>query len=247
MQVGPDEVGKRMATNWREKRRASAVAEIKEVARQLLVKGGPAAVSLRAISREMGMTPSALYRYYSSLDALVAGLRSDLFEELGEATTKARDSVPSGDPLQRLIAMARAFRAWGLEHRAEFGLMLGPPPPGIEGGPDPDEPDYAPACVGVTFLGEIAELERRGALRVPSVELIEGRLAPGFRDYLDGQEGLDLPVVFAFLAVWARLYGIIAMEVFGHMAWAVTDSGALFETELINFAQQVSGPDYDGS
>lgn len=236
-----------MASNWREKRRASAVEEIKAVARQFLVKGGPAAVSLRAISREMGMTPSALYRYFPSLDALLAGVRSDLFEELGEATTQARDSVPDDDPLLRLLSMARAFRAWGLEHRAEFGLMLGPPPAGVEGGPAPDEPDYAPACVGVTFLSEIAELDRRGALRVPSVELIEGRLAPGLRDYLDGQSGLDVPVVFAFLAVWARLYGIIAMEIFGHMAWAVTDSGALFETELINFAQQLSGAEYNGS
>ncbi|OEJ27979.1 hypothetical protein AR457_29420 [Streptomyces agglomeratus] len=236
-----------MSSNWREKRRASAVAEIKDVARQLLVKGGPSAVSLRAISREMGMTPSALYRYFPSLDALVAGVRSDLFQELGEVTTAARDSLPGADPLPRLLAMARAFRAWGLEHRAEFGLMLGPPPPGVEGGPDQDEPDYAPACVGVSFLGEIAELDRRGALRTPPVELIEDRLAPGLREYLSGQEGLELPVIFAFLAAWARLYGIIAMEIFGHMAWAVTDSGALFETELINFAQQLSGNDYDGS
>ncbi|MGW3498376.1 TetR/AcrR family transcriptional regulator [Streptomyces sp. NPDC001020] len=235
-----------MATNWREKRRASAVAEIKNVAKDLLVKGGPSAVSLRAISREMGMTPSALYRYYPSLEALLADVRSDLFQELGKATTLARDGVAGDDPLPRLMAMARAFRDWGLEHRAEFGLMLGPPPPGAEQGESP-EPDYAPACVGVTFLGEIAELDRRGQLRTPPVELIEDRLAPGLRDYLEGEQGLELPVIFAFLAVWARLYGIIAMEIFGHMDWAVTDSGALFETELINFAQQLSGSDYDGS
>ncbi|MDJ1133692.1 TetR/AcrR family transcriptional regulator [Streptomyces iconiensis] len=221
------------------------MGEIKDVARQLLVKGGPQAVSLRAISREMGMTPSALYRYFPSLDALLAGVRSDLFEELGEATMEARDSVPGDDPLARLMAMARAFRTWGLAHRAEFGLMLGPPPPGVEGGPEPQEPDYAPACVGVAFLGEIAELNRRGGLRTPSVDLIEDRLAPGLREYLTGQEGLELPVIFAFLAAWARLYGIIAMEIFGHMAWAVTDSAALFETELINFAQQLSGSEYD--
>ncbi|MFD0430956.1 TetR/AcrR family transcriptional regulator [Streptomyces zhihengii] len=82
-----------MATNWREKRRASAVAEIKDVAKELLVKGGPGAVSLRAISREMGMTPSALYRYYPSLEALLADVRSDLFQELGAVTTLARDGV----------------------------------------------------------------------------------------------------------------------------------------------------------
>lgn len=235
-----------MAANWREKRRASAVAEIKDVARELLVASGPGAVSLRAIAREMGMTPSALYRYYPSLEALLADVRGDLFQELGAVTARARDGVGGDDPLPRLLAMARAFRTWGLEHRAEFGLMLGPPPPGAERG-DPAEPDHAPACVGVAFLGEIAELSRRGRLRTPPVELIEDRLAPGLRDYLDGRDEMPLPVVFAFLAAWARLYGIIAMEVFGHMDWAVTDSGALFETELINFTQQLTGAGRDAS
>src|SRR3954453_18475596 len=97
-------------TTWRERRRAETVTEIKDVARRLLVAGGPPAVSLRAISREMGMTPSALYRYFPGLDALVAALRGELFEELGRVTQAARDEVPADDPIQRITAMARAFR-----------------------------------------------------------------------------------------------------------------------------------------
>jgi hypothetical protein len=36
------------------------------------------------------------------------------------------------------------------------------------------------------------------------------------------------------------LYGLVAMEVFGHLRWALSDVEPLFETELAVFARQVS-------
>jgi len=47
----------------RERLRTATVAEIKDGARHLLVTGGPQAISLRAIARDMGMTAPAIYRY----------------------------------------------------------------------------------------------------------------------------------------------------------------------------------------
>jgi len=47
----------------RERLRTATVAEIKDGARRLLVTGGPQAISLRAIARDMGMTAPAIYRY----------------------------------------------------------------------------------------------------------------------------------------------------------------------------------------
>jgi AcrR family transcriptional regulator len=229
-------------TTWRERRRAEAITEIKDVARRLLVAGGPSAITLRAISREMGMTTSALYRYFARLDALVATLRAELFEELGRVTQAARDEVTEDDPILRVIAMARAFRRWGLEHRQEFGLMLGPPVAGVaDADGEPSEPDAAVACVGVSFLGEFAELWRRGTLAVPSTDPLEGNLVPSLDMYVAERADLEPPVVFAFLSAWTRLYGIIAMEIFGHMTWAVTDTEEFFEAELAEFARQLSG------
>ena len=66
----------------RERIRTATVAEIKALARRLLVGGGLAAISLRAIARDMGMTAPAIYRYFPSLDALVAELTEDLYDEL---------------------------------------------------------------------------------------------------------------------------------------------------------------------
>ncbi len=45
----------------RERLRTATLNEIKQAARQLLVQGGPAAISLRAIARDMGLTAAALY------------------------------------------------------------------------------------------------------------------------------------------------------------------------------------------
>src|SRR5690349_11177247 len=111
----------------RERLRSAAVAEIKGLARKLLVEGGAAAISLRAIAREMGMTAPAIYRYFPSLDALVMELTSDLYDELRETIEAARDASPPGEPLLQLAAMARAFRRWSIGHAAEFGLMFGNP------------------------------------------------------------------------------------------------------------------------
>jgi hypothetical protein len=50
---------------------------------------------------------------------------------------------------------------------------------------------------------------------------------------------LPPPVVHAYLAAWARLYGLVALEVFGHMRWAMDDTSALFEVELATFVQEL--------
>lgn len=47
----------------RERARAATAEELVSTARRLLVAHGPAAVILRAIAREMGMTAPGLYRY----------------------------------------------------------------------------------------------------------------------------------------------------------------------------------------
>src|SRR5882672_12208641 len=78
-----------MTQTRRERLRTATVAEIKSLARRLLMAGGPHAFSLRAIARDMGMTAPAIYRYFPSLDALVAELAEDLYDELREATEAA--------------------------------------------------------------------------------------------------------------------------------------------------------------
>src|SRR5690242_15170623 len=67
-------VGDQTTMSRRERLRAETTAEIKEIALKLMAAGGPDAISLRAIARDMGMTAGAIYSYFATRDDLVSTL-----------------------------------------------------------------------------------------------------------------------------------------------------------------------------
>jgi AcrR family transcriptional regulator len=225
----------------RERLRTATVAEIKALARRLLVDGGPQAISLRAIARDMGMTAGALYRYFPSLDALVLGLAEDLYDELREAIEAARDAT-DGPALERLGAMARALRAWSVANPAEFGLMFGNPVPGVA---RLDAlcltPDHPGPRFGAPWLAILTELWHEHPFPAPPRARLEAELGPSLGPFRV-QQAPDAPieVVYAFLAGWTRLWGLVAMEVFGQINWALDSVEPLFEVELATFLAQLS-------
>jgi len=90
------------APSRRDRVRAATSQEIVQTARKLLVEQGIAAVSLRAIAREMGMTAPALYRYYDSHEELIRHVVADIFTELAgflhtEIKAAERDFLAGGD------------------------------------------------------------------------------------------------------------------------------------------------------
>src|SRR6266516_370540 len=91
------------APTRRERLRTATLAEIKQAARQLVVRHGPTAISLRAIGRELGMSAPALYRYFPSLEALVMAVCSDVYDELRDAVTAAGQATTG--PAEQLLAM----------------------------------------------------------------------------------------------------------------------------------------------
>src|SRR6478609_4943484 len=86
-------------------------AAVKRVALAQLESGGPAAVALNAIARELGVSGPALYRYFSSRDALLTELVLDAYNDLADALAGA-DSLP------------RAYRAWALEEPHRYRLLF---------------------------------------------------------------------------------------------------------------------------
>jgi len=92
----------------REKIRDITREEIKNTARQLMAEKGAAGLSIRAIAREMGMTASALYHYFSNLNGLITALIEDAFTQLAdtvEAATKNPDLTTSADQLPLLLTL----------------------------------------------------------------------------------------------------------------------------------------------
>jgi AcrR family transcriptional regulator len=227
-------------TSRRDRLRAATIDEIKSTARRLLVSDGVSGVSLRAIGREMGMTAAALYRYYPSLEALVAALCVDLFDECSQSMELARDGYPHVELADRLYAVCREFRRWSVAHPAEFGLMFGSPLPNV--GDPVGAADLKKHAAGARFSNVFAEsfagVWQRAPFPVPSDDELSTELRQQLRTYLDGL-GTDLPLGAAqiFLSSWIRLYGLVALEVFGHLRFALTDVEPMFEAELSSLAR----------
>ncbi|GGQ58002.1 TetR/AcrR family transcriptional regulator [Couchioplanes azureus] len=226
----------------RERLRAETVTEIKDAARRLLVAGGPTAISLRATARDVGLTAPALYRYFANLDALVTAIVTDLFEELRAAVADVAAAHAAEDPLTRIGHMARGFRRWSLAHPAEFALMFGSPLPGVTPLAQREPPLHeAGARFGETFFAVMGEHYARHPFEDEPHDLPDSALRELFRPYLETfGDRFPLPVIYMFVTSWTRLYGIVAMEVFGHLAWALTDVDTLFDVELTRALRQLA-------
>ena len=224
----------------RDRVRAATVTEIKDTARRILVAEGVDGLSLRAIARDMGMTAPALYRYFPSREDLVVHLIADLYDELAGTMAAARDAVGPADTPGRLTAVCRAFRRWAVDHPREFALLFGSPIPGLEAtrhGAEVTVAHEAGDRFGALFAELVAQIYVTRPFPVPA----EGDLDPLLRRELaewctSFPAPLPVGVAQVFLSCWIRLYGMVAMEVFGHLKFAVADAAPVFEAELLDLA-----------
>ena len=225
----------------RERLRDATTAEIKAAARTLLVREGPTAVTLRATAREVGMTAPALYRYVDSHEDLLRSLCEDLLAELGGRLEAARDTVGRGDPVGRLLATCREFRAWSLENPREFQLTFAS---AADQAPPHHEVPGEDLSIGAVFFGVFVEIWSRAPFPVPPDEALSPELTAQLRTFAD-RVGTDLPlgVVAVFLDGWVRLYGSVTLEVFGHLGFALSDPGSLFESMLEGMRRALTVPD----
>jgi len=218
--------------NRRDRIRAATLAEITRTARRLLIEQGAEGVSLRAIAREMGMTAPALYRYFACHEDLRTAVADQLFGELVEALRDARDAHRDADIVQRGLDTVRAFRRWAVEHPREFEVIFGRPLPAAEDMPEFDLPNCF--LFGATFLELFAEIWACRPFPVPADDEIDPRLAEQlalFRQQ-NGAETLPLGALQVFLGMWVQIYGLVALEVLGHLRFALRDVEPLFETVL---------------
>ena len=239
------EAGLAVAVSRRDRIRAATTEEIKQVTRRILVEQGPDAVSLRAIAGEMGMTAPALYRYFGSREELIKHVCADIFAELTAAIHTAIDGAAAGsggDMAAKVYAACYAFRDWSLSHTREFGLVFATPLPGLH--VQKDEITAGPGSeFGNTFFLLMLELWRRHQFDVPHDEQINPGLRVQLERYRDGlaalAEGLPLGLLLTFLRCWVRLYGIVSLEVFGHLSFALDDGRPMFELMLSEMAPQI--------
>lgn len=214
----------------RARRRRQLESEILRVARQHVATDGAAALSLRAVARDLGMVSSGIYRYVESRDDLLTRLIVDAYSSLADAVLTAHDSVPADDLDGRWRAIGTTIRTWALSHPHDYALIYGTPVPGYAA---PSEQTSGPGTQVLALLVRLLEDARRvGRLRaaVPAPRA-DAAVGPLLRDPIFAGSDLAPEQLAGGIAAWTLLVGAVSSELFGHLG-PVPDAEALFDTVL---------------
>lgn len=209
--------------------RARIIEDVLRLGRKQLAEVGAPALSLRAISRELGVVSSAVYRYFPSRDALLTALILESYNELGAAAERAERAVPRKDLLGRFLATFHAVRTWALANPNEFALIYGSPVPGYVA----PTTTIGPASRVPLLL--LAILQDLPADHRPPIAFDEsaGALA-SLREAM--APDLDPGVLALGYMAWQFVQGAVSMEVFGHQTNVVSTGKrarrAFFEAQL---------------
>jgi AcrR family transcriptional regulator len=226
----------------RERTRAATVAEIKQLAWRQLAEVGAAALSLRAIATDMGMTSSALYRYFNSRDDLLNELVVDGFSSLADAMEAAEVELDETPEANRWLHLASAHRRWALEHPTEFALIYGTPVPGLESATEDREAEMKR---GVNVLFRC--MTKAVASGQFDTSAMEATITPALRKRLQqwrAEIGVDLPpaALAGCLFAWTHLHGAVSLELSGHLAPEFQPADELFDQQMRQVLTMLGSP-----
>jgi AcrR family transcriptional regulator len=219
-------------TTRREKLRNNTIDEIKQLARQQMAAEGATGISLRAIARDMGMTVTALYRYFASYDDLITELIVDAFNALADHVDAAQAAQPHDNYPARLWAAMWAYREYARQFPHEFALIYGTPIPNYHA---PRERTVPATTRTYLVFGRIVHEAIVAGVLHPSAEHVTiynamseqlKHLPPAIGQLVTSQ-GLAIVGIG-----WARMHGIVMLELFGHLQPVIGDVDVLYRHEL---------------
>jgi AcrR family transcriptional regulator len=208
--------------------RAELTREIKDVARRQLAESGAAALSLRAVARELGMVSSAVYRYFPSRDELLTALIVDAYESVGAAAVKAEARVARKDLLGRWMAAARAMRTWAIANPQEYALIFGSPIPGYQAPQDTIDPASRIPLLLLQIVNERGDLKPDAPRPPMSRSLTADLRAVGAQ----AAPQVDEAQLARALMAWCQLVGLVSFELFGHLNNVIHDYKAHFDFQM---------------
>lgn len=191
----------------RQQQQATLRRDVIDAALAQLDEGGPTAVNWRGLARAVGVSPSTLYTYFESIDALYTALIVEVYEQMAAAVRRDVDeSAPAGE---RIVTAAAGYRRFAVQHPARFTLVFTDVLPG-----------YAAPPGGSTIDAQVSVME-------PLIDAFAALLGR-----VDG-EVLSWPVADRLRVVraWAQLHGFISLEVNHHLVW-MDDVDELFASMI---------------
>ncbi|MFT4088131.1 MAG: WHG domain-containing protein [Gordonia sp. (in: high G+C Gram-positive bacteria)] len=229
------------APGLRARNRAAIEAQLRVVARRHLARDGAAALSLRAVARDLEMAPSALYRYVRNRDDLLTLLIIDAYNALSDTVDGALDDAAS--PRSQFVTLARAVRRWALANPAEYALVFGSPVPGYHA---PAERTHEAGNRIYLQLLSIASAVDEPPV-IPGFDPAAQRAADDALSPLAADPAVSGLISTATLgralASWNLVLGTVTSELFEHLGPITEQPGTLFDSVAELAAALLFGPD----
>ncbi|MGW4578873.1 TetR/AcrR family transcriptional regulator [Rhodococcus aetherivorans] len=223
----------------RARARQQTMADILRIGREHLATHGAAALSLRAVARDLGVVSSAVYRYVASRDELLTLLVVDGYTELADTVDEALADVAADAHAEQFRVLGHVVRAWALREPARYALLFGSPVPGYHA---PAERTTGPGTrVVVRLVRILDDAHAAGTLHIPTTVAVPDTLTADL-GRIRAELGTGVPdaVLARGVLVWAALFGAVNFEVFGQYGTdTFTDPGQLFDHHLAVLAETV--------
>jgi AcrR family transcriptional regulator len=238
----------------RRRRRAAATQEILDAAESHLTEHGPAALSLRAVARSLGMTVQALYHYFPSRDALVTALVAKAYDDLADAVQAAVDAVADDSDggaraavdtvaddsdVPRMVVAAEGYRRWATDHPERFRLIYGTPLRYYAA------PAEGPTTQAMRRMSAIFERELFGGFTAAQLAAADTPvLSSSLRAHLeqlppDGLGSLPPPATALLMSAWGHMHGLVILEVFGHTVAMGDHQAEIFRMSMRNLLTDI--------
>ncbi len=222
-----------MSEGVRARRRDDVTRQVLETGRRHLADSGAAALSLRAVTRDLGMVSSAVYRYVASRDELLTLLVVDAYTELGDAVDARLAELPRAAWDTRVLAVCVTVRDWALREPSRYALLYGSPVPGYEA---PGEQTTEPGTRVIrTLVALVADGVRSGDVVNGPTTVSLPRMLRTDLGRLRNELGMEMDqaVLGRAVLLWSVLFGAVSLEVFGQYgADTFTEPRALFEHQV---------------
>ncbi|OGB05598.1 MAG: hypothetical protein A3G29_00705 [Burkholderiales bacterium RIFCSPLOWO2_12_FULL_64_99] len=157
--------------------------ELVNIARRIFLSEGYAAVTIRRITAEAGVTPMAFYWYFDCKDALLTVIWDEIIQEAAQFCRTHIEAVPESE---RTLAYCEAMLDFWLSHRDHFRFI---------------------------FLGESPTVDmarlRRQLQDLPGIQQVYQDLATLLRPYTQRQAPAELASACLRTLLIYRLFGFL--------------------------------------
>jgi AcrR family transcriptional regulator len=209
---------------------------IKETAWKQIAEFGAPALSLRAIARALKISAPAIYNYFPDRDALVTALIIDAFTSFGDWQLEARNTVSTDDSRKKLQAIGLAYRNWAHTYPQRYQLIFGTPIPGYEA---PAKKVFPSSARSISALFSVVEeLRAAGKLSTESVPTVNEKYRAYYDQWRKYSGDVNPLSLFVAMIIWARVHGIVSLEIQGNLPPFGENGDALYRFELSSQANQ---------